>query len=97
MYTLDGIYEVNKTLSWKNLDNVAFRRADKLARTSSQLTDEVEMARIRCFLAENSDRVMSHCTFQSIMGYGRPQSAFTSHQAEFERKGRTLEYPLLRA
>ena len=28
MYTLDGIYEVNKTLSWKNLGNVAFRRAD---------------------------------------------------------------------
>ena len=51
MYTLDGIYEVNKTLSWKNLDNVAFRRADKLARTSSQLTDEEEMARIQCFLA----------------------------------------------
>ena len=55
------------------------------------------MARIQCFLAENSDRAMGRCTFQSIMGYGRPQSAFTSHQAEFERKGRTLEYPLLRA
>ena len=55
----NGIYEVNKTLFWKSLENVAFRRADKQARTSSQLTDEVEMARIQYFLAEDSDRVMA--------------------------------------
>ena len=47
----NGIHEVNKTLFWKNLGNVTFRRTDKRVKTSSKLTDEEEMARIQCFLA----------------------------------------------
>lgn len=67
--SVNGRYEFNKASLKKGLDNVAFHSTDKLVRNSYRLTDEVEMARIRSFPAENLGIVMNHRIFQSITGY----------------------------